>query len=178
MAEAWTLACKAALEPLCEAVDLHPHDRPAALPDGAAVWLGRYAVVVLWPTAPGKVADDATLAEAWFADFLDAEESRRSARVVDGYLLLALPGKADEGQASSVRFVELSTRICRKHVVWPEDDGLWLRFDGVTVLGLPPGVTSTSGEPEWPTLAADARPLWTEIQKGAAKAAQAEARRA
>lgn len=177
MAEAWTDACKAALGPLCEAVDLRPEDRPELIPEGSAVWLGRYAIVVLWPTEAGKLTGDATLAEAWFADFLDAEEVRRNARVVDGYLLLALHEKTDEGQASEVRSVELSTRICRKHVVWPEADGQWLRFDGVTVLGLPPGVTSTSGEPEWPALAADARPLWTEIQKGAAKAAQAEARR-
>ncbi|WP_293678305.1 hypothetical protein [uncultured Phenylobacterium sp.] len=113
--------------------------------------------------------------EAWLAEYLSEEEHRRGARVVDGYLLVALPTAATEDCASLVRAIELSTQVCRKHVIWPDEAGDWRRFDQVTVLGLPAGVTSASGEPAWPSLTGQAAALWSSIQRlGPVRAAVTE----
>lgn len=176
--EIWTERGAEALGPLCEAVGLKPYSDTLGTPAGTALWSGRYAAVLLWPTAQGRLSEDANTAEAWFADFLSSEEALRGARVLDGYLLLGLSKKIDDAKAGLVRSIELSTQICRKQVMWPDEAGEWRRFDAVTVLGLPAGVTSAAGEPVWPTLAAEPSSLWTEIQRvGAARAAQLEADR-
>lgn len=174
----WSEAAATALGPLCEAVGLQACSETRGATAGARLWSGRYAAVLFWPAAPDQLSVDVGLAEAWFADFLSSEEALRGARVLDGYLLLGLPAKIDDAGVALVREIELSTRICRKHVIWPEETGEWRRFDAVTVLGLPPGVTSAQGEPAWPTQDAEGSALWAEIQEhGASQAAQLEARR-
>ena len=133
--------------------------------------------VLFWPGEAERLGDVTTAAEAWLAEYLSNEEDRRGARVVDGYLLVALPCAVEEEHASLVRGIELSTQVCRKHVIWPDDSGRWRRLDGVTVLGLPAGVTSASGEPTWPSLTGEAATLWSSIQKlGPLRAAQAKKR--
>jgi hypothetical protein len=175
--EDWIKNAVAALAPRCTAVGLSS-ELDIEAPDGVSLWSGSYAAVAFWPTSETQFTAQAGRAEAWFADYLFGEERRRNARVVDGYLLLALDRPVKDSLRDAVRTVELSTQICRKHAVWPEEDGVWRRFDAVTVLGLPEGVTSASGEPAWPVLDAEANALWTRIQKsGPKRAAEAEDRR-
>ena len=174
--EDWIDGGVAALDPLCVSVGL-PFDVDLDAPKGVALWSGSYAAVLLWPVIEDQLAANAVEAEAWFADYLFGEERRRNARVVDGYLLLALSQPVSAALAGAVRSIELSTQICRKHAVWPDADGEWRRLDAVTVLGLPKAVTSASGEPAWPTLDAEAAALWSNIQRsGAKRAAEAEGR--
>ncbi|HUO21158.1 MAG TPA: hypothetical protein VMU59_01420 [Caulobacteraceae bacterium] len=173
----WIARGVEALGPLCTAVGLSA-ELDVEAPDGVSLWSGSYAAVAFWPTSETQFTAEAGRAEAWFADYLFGEERRRNARVVDGYLLLAFDRPVTEAIQSAVRTVELSTQICRKHAVWPEEDGIWRRLDAVTVLGLPDGVTSASGEPTWPVLDAEAAALWSRIQKsGPKRAAEAEDRR-
>lgn len=173
----WISDAVAALDPLCTAVGLSGEFDIKA-PDGVLLWSGTYAAVAFWPTSEAQFTAQAGQAEAWFADYLFGEERNRNTRVVDGYLLLALDRPVTDALRDTVRTVELSTSICRKHAVWPEEDGVWRRFDAVTVLGLPKGVTSASGEPAWPVLDAEASALWTRIQRsGPKRAAEAEDRR-
>lgn len=173
----WIGGGVAALGPLCTAVGLNAELEIEA-PSGVSLWSGSYAAVAFWPTNEAHFTDHAERAEAWFADYLFGEERRRNARVVDGYLLLAFDRPVTKAIQSAVRAVELSTQICRKHAVWPEDDGAWRRLDAVTVLGLPDGVTSATGEPNWPDLDTESRALWSRIQKsGPKRAAEAEDRR-
>ncbi|PZQ65135.1 MAG: hypothetical protein DI570_02650 [Phenylobacterium zucineum] len=174
----WSEVAVTALGPLCEAVGLQARSETRGATADARLWSGRYAAVLFWPSAGDQLSEDVGVAEAWFADFLASEEALRGARVLDGYLLLGLSAKVDDAGVALVREIELSTRICRKQVMWPEETGEWRRFDAVTVLGLPPGVTSAEGEPAWPKHGAAASALWAEIQEhGAPQAAQLEARR-
>jgi hypothetical protein len=173
----WIADGVAALGPLCTAVGLSA-ELDIEAPDGVSLWSGSYAAVAVWPTSEADFTAQAGRAEAWFADYLFGEERRRNARVVDGYLLLAFDRPVTDALRGAVRTVELSTQICRKHAVWPEGDGVWRPLDAVTVLGLPEGVTSASGEPAWPVLDAEASALWTRIQRsGPKRAAEAEDRR-
>lgn len=168
----------AALDPLCRAVGLAPVEIATTSPVGARLWTADYAALLFWVGTADSLRDATVAGEAWLAEYLAKEEQCRGARVVDGYLLVALPQPAKDDDAALVRAIELSTQICRKHVIWPEDNGAWLRIDEVTVLGLPPGVTSASGEPAWPSLTAEAASLWAAIQRlGAVRAAAAEAAR-
>lgn len=173
----WNARGSATLDLLCRAVQLNPAPTAAGAPDEARLWTGRYAAVLCWPASEENLGSVATTAEGWFADFLLREEKRTVERVVDGYLLIALPKEPSKEATANVSRIELSTQICRKHIVWPEEDGEWLRFDGVTVLGLPEGETSAEGEPTWPRFSPEQEALWAEIQKSPARAAQAEARR-
>ena len=173
------MSAATALDPLCRGVGLSTSDRLDKAADGAALWLGPYASVLLWPATEADLADTTNTAEAWFGDLLLREEDSRSARVLDGYLLICLPAKPPETLEPVLRSIELSTRICRKHVVWPEADGEWRRFDSVTVLRLPEGVTSVASDLQWPTLSNDGKAMWADIQdRGGVAAAQAEEKRA
>ena len=142
-------------------------------------WSGRYAAVVLWPVPSnemGVLRAEALRAEGWFAEALAAEEANRDGRVLDGYLILALPSAPSDQVQAEVWHLELSSQVCRKHVVWPSGDARqsWLRLDSVTVLALPEGVTAVSGEPRWPTMEPEAEALWRDIERlGPAAAAEA-----
>jgi hypothetical protein len=58
--------------------------------------------------------------------------------IVDGYLIILLNQVPDEAAKEVVREVELDTRVCRKHIVWPLADGVSLdRLQFITVLSLP-----------------------------------------
>lgn len=174
----WIEVGASTLSPLCAAVGLNA-DPDVGAPPGVSLWCSGYAAVAFWPVALEAFAANAGEAETWFADYLYGQERRRNARVVDGYLLLAFEKPVPETHYGAIRAVELSTEVCRKHAVWPEDDGAWCRFDAVTVLGLPKALTSTSGEPKWPTLEGEAAALWARIQKsGPKRVADLEGRRA
>lgn len=59
--------------------------------------------------------------------------------IIDGYLLIALPVEPDEKVKIAVRDVELDTKVCRKHVVWPSVNKVDLldRMEFITILNLP-----------------------------------------
>lgn len=154
----------------------------ADLPKGVNLWSGDYASVLLWPVATSDgVAFDLALreGETWFADYLNAAENQRRARVIDGYLLLQLPTSPADTLLPRIREAELSFKVCRKHVVWAYAGDLKEppRLDAVTVLSIPGGVTATTGEVRWPTLDQNLTTLWDRIQaSGPVAAAQAEGR--
>jgi len=101
----------------------------------------------------------------WVSLALKAEENK--GRLVDGYLLLALPSKPDHPVLAEVRRIENDTTICRKHVVWPDRDGTWSNtLDAVTILGLPSATASSDAVIE-PTLPYAARRALEEKESGA-----------
>lgn len=167
------------LDRRCAQVDLARIDA-AEVPCGASLWSGDYACVVLWPVpATDEAGFDVALrtGETWLADYLSGAESRRGARVIDGYLLLQLPGSPEETLLPRIREAELSFNVCRKHVVWAYagDPKQPPRLDSVTVLAVPEGITAASGEAHWPPLNPELTTLWDRIQNdGPAAAAQAE----
>jgi hypothetical protein len=127
--ELWQLLHET-LDDLCARVELYraanlPVVRTAAEPpDGTAMWEGSYARVALWPIA-GLETDDLRTAATRGQDWLDAvlNDSERTvpSRVIDGYLLLALPKPPTKELEEQIRVIEVSTQVCRKHVVWPQD---------------------------------------------------------
>lgn len=169
------------LDRRCERVKLTRVDtNQADLVSGARIWTGSYAAVLLWPALAKDVQtleSAAKAGEAWLAEFLLSVETARSARVIDGYLLLLLAAKPSEDLLEQVRELELSFRVCRKHVIWPLDSDTTQRprLDAVTVLALPDGVTAASGEVRWPELEPSESELWDRIHStGGAATAQAE----
>jgi hypothetical protein len=117
-----------------------PNSQPGlALPESAAIWSGQHAILVICPVEPESAAFIATAAACvrWLGDVLDGWR-RRKGRLFDGYLVLALSEAATGGTVDYVKQFELDTRVCRRHVVWPDPDGTWMRrLAEVTVLGLP-----------------------------------------
>ncbi len=58
--------------------------------------------------------------------------------IVDGYLLIILKQAPEEDAKEIIREIELDTKVCRKHIVWPLIDGTGLdRLQFVTILSLP-----------------------------------------
>jgi len=79
--------------------------------------------------------------------------------------------------------VELSARICRKHLVWPSSAealatgaGPWARIADITALGLPDATTAAGDTLYWPEIGYAANALWLELQeRGAPAVARADA---
>jgi hypothetical protein len=98
-------------------------------------------------------------------------------------LVLALPAAPAPEADEEIRKVELSARICRKHLVWPSSSealakgaGPWARVADVTMLGLPDAITAAGDGLYWPEINLEAEALWKELQnKGAPSVAQADA---
>ena len=191
IASADIAACADALDHLCSRVAMVRQTNFPRLanvaepPDGMVLWSSAYAHLLLWPVASnvGKAIARATdEGEGW----LDAMLSRadRPAKIpLDGYLVLALPDAPEPESEEEVRKVELSARICRKHLVWPSlpealADGAapWARVADVTMLGLPDSITAAGDGPYWPEISSDAEALWQELQKmGARSVARSDA---
>jgi hypothetical protein len=173
-----TQAAIAALDEACGRVALrrlNASELETPPPVAMSVWLGTYAAVVLCPvisdSAEGLRRAEAE-AEAWIAELLDKYESAGHRRVIDGYLVLAVPNEPANSVADEVRRIELSSQVCRKHVIWPAsstdsegDRGSgWRRLDAVTAIALPQGVTAATG-PVWPELTEKAGALWQKISE-------------
>lgn len=182
--------CIQELEKLCATVALTRCDDQVRfpgvdrLPSDVVLWSGSYAKLLLWPVKSVTI-DEILLAVELGEGWLDAaltETERRSKIHLDGYLVLALPSAPDPSAKKLVRKFELSSRLCRKHFVWPEavDDSAasaerWLRIADVTVLGLPEAVTAAGETPYWPEMGDEAEGLWRDLQKnGPAKQAQSD----
>lgn len=157
-------------------VDSLPHaEATTPAPQGTALWSATYARLLLWP-CPGS---DATTVEAsaqagqrWFDEVLVEGERRSGGRPLDGYLVLALPEAPQDDAREDIRRLELSTQVCRKHLIWPPapDDPdrhivCWRRVAEVTVLGFPDiGAEAVpSGELYWPEIDTEAMALWEEL---------------
>jgi hypothetical protein len=142
-------------------------------PAGTTLWVSPYAWVLLWPCTSGDQAhleQEASLGQAWFDDVLSHAERRASGRPIDGYLVVALPEAPSADASEFVRRIELSTEVCRKHLIWPgasEDappgSSQWLRIADVTVLGFPGEAVAPSHEMQWPELDDEAEGLWREL---------------
>ena len=138
---------------------------PAEPPTDAAFWNSSYAQLLFWPTDEDALLDAAIDGEAWLDESLFAAENPNSP--VDGYLVIALPHPpAHEATLSFVRRVELSTRVCRKQVVWPSESSVagWRGLAAVSVLGFP-DVGAGEQANTVPALDPDAAALWERIEE-------------
>lgn len=144
-----------------------------ATPDFTTLWRSSYASVLLWPCNAcdlTSIQESAQSGQAWFDEVLSNAEQAAKGRPIDGYLVLALPGSPPTDAREGIRRLELSTQVCRKHIIWPASPEeqtsstlRWLRVADVTVLGLPGEAARSSQELLWPELDAEADKLWNEL---------------
>jgi len=102
----------------------------------------------------------------WFREVLLRLEKPKGL-IIDGYLLLVLEQEPDKQVKESVNEIELDTRVCRKHVLWPRsigDDGLD-RLQFVTVLALPDTISNNLSEKTRFELSKKAEILIAEYEK-------------
>lgn len=160
---------------LVQAAKLPEIDQQDAPPPGATLWQSAYANVLLWP-CHGNCLDDiidaAERGQGWFDQVLSREEAQQTGRVVDGYLVLALSQRPPADTRDDIRRLELSSLICRKHLIWPsaaEDEdhvpGLWRRVADITVVGLPKVDVPATGALHWPDLDEVAQGQLDELQQ-------------
>src|SRR5712691_9260455 len=125
-------AARSEIDVLCRKVGLQAEALAASAnaavqpPSGAALWANGYACVLLWPVHEAGAQALQTAADqgqGWFDAVLATREANASGRVVDGYLVLALPAEPTEDLQEDVRKIELSSQICRKHLIWPTAPG-------------------------------------------------------
>lgn len=141
-------------------------------PPGAALWISSYAHLLLWPAlAEGseRLSNSADAGEAWFDEWLLANERRARGRTIDGYLVIALLGAPGEDEREQIRRLELSAHVCRKHLIWPEvapgepANVYWRRLADITMLGLPEPSAPPQAELEWPDLDTQAEAVWQDL---------------
>lgn len=127
------------------------------MPPDLKLWTSEFALLALVRIAKteSESLDQVFLdSSEWMSRALKIEEKK--GRLIDGYLLLAMPSKPDATLLAEVRRVESDTSVCRKHVLWPEQDQSWgPTLYAVTTLGLPSATSmgSTVTEPELPLAA-------------------------
>ncbi|MEW6380810.1 MAG: hypothetical protein AB1611_14550 [bacterium] len=109
-------------------------------PSATWVWRSPFAIIALCPvekSTPSMLLEAQKEGTAWLDQYLITEE--KYGRLIDGYLLLALPATPDDELRRIARQVELDPHLCRKHVLWPSENGEWTdRLCRITTLGLPP----------------------------------------
>lgn len=182
--------CAQALDALCARVAMARRPQMPRLldvaepPIGAALWGSSYAQLLLWPVSSNEseaIARATDEGEGWL-DALLSQDELSPAIPLDGYLVLALPAAPCPEADEEIRKVELSARICRKHLVWPSSAealasgaSAWARVADVTMLGLPDALTAGADALYWPEIGAYAEALWQEIQeKGPHSVVQAD----
>lgn len=151
------------------------------LPPEGEAWLGEHAWMLLWPVDD---ASSITIERAWHdaerhLDELIPDEVATGGSVIDGYVVLALPERPTGDDAlAMIREAELSPHICRKQVVWRDDEandgddgGAWRNVDTITVLSLP-NITPSAGRVAFPQLPTDATALLDRILIDWRKAAE------
>lgn len=178
-------SARAEIGDLCRKVGLEGEllpkfDESAAKPPaGAMLWASAYAAALFWPVSAADVdilriaADEG---QQYFDELITVKERNTHGRVIDGYLILGLPSAPSDDVQSVVMELELSSQVCRKHVVWPKpadavdalstESGKWRRIADVTVLGLPDADTAGAPEVYWPPLDDEAEELWHELENG------------
>jgi hypothetical protein len=166
------------LDVLCQKVGLSavgslPAFEQGSAPVSAVLWSSAYAHLLLWPlggTSREAIDKGATQAEGWFDELLSGAEAGQAGRPVDGYLVLALPMAPADDAKDEIRRLELSARICRKHLIWPAagQNGQpplepWCRVADVTVLGLPDAAMAGTSELVWPKIDGEADAVWADL---------------
>ena len=147
---------------LAASVGFEPMEAPQmelANSEGAEFWRNEFALLVLADVESTSEALKQSLhvCSDIIARYLTQQQGNR--RLIDGYLLLLMPTKPDEALRPVVQQIELNTSVCRKHVIWPDEDGNWSSALGtVTTLGLPEVTFSLEPitEPEIPAIARQA----------------------
>ena len=167
----------AQVDELCAKVGLRQAGLPVAagehaVPAGTTLWTSSYARLVLWPCGASDAAGVIAAAregQGWFDEMLVRGEAH-SRGPIDGYLVLALPAAPAADASEDVRRLELSSQVCRKHLIWPageadpeEAAGTWLRVADVTVVGLPDTMPSSGGELVWPKIDSEAQAVWEDL---------------
>jgi hypothetical protein len=152
-------------------------DRIIGVEADGRIWAGCYAQIALGIVKECVVPAIMAAKESWQMKLDESliRQEQANLTVIDGYLILALPGPPDDGVRARIRELEMDTFICRKHLVWPEEGNLpeerWRRIFKVTVLGLPPSPALSRGV-SMPALNDLQRRLWKEIREmGPARAA-------
>ena len=152
--------------------DLPTPEGVGSAPENTALWTSSYACVLFWPCEASdsvSVEHAAAAGQAWFDEVLIKGERKSHGRPIDGYLVLALPQAPDEVAREDVQRIELSTQVCRKHLIWPSSINVesecsrWVRVDNVTVLGLPYAMAAPGTELHWPELDAAAQEIWAAL---------------
>jgi len=86
--------------------------------------------------------------------------------IVDGYLFIILNQEPGAEYKEVVREVELDTKVCRKYIVWPLEDGIGLdRLQFVSILSLPEPLESKSENTTDFELSTEASSLLSEYKK-------------
>ena len=160
------------IDDLCSRVDLHRVEGEKASvsrskPAGDyALWTAEYAQVLL---AQVERLDRTRLAtvvgkwQDWFDDILGRAEG--GSGVVDGYMVIKLSAEPLD-ELETVRQLELSTQVCRKHFIWPDVTAQfgWRGLMSISVLGLPDG-NPAEEMTSLPALAPDVQQLWSDIEE-------------
>ena len=159
------------MDALCRDVRLDRRDDGLAsavsgvdVPEGAALWEGTYAAVLLWPGGNGTGLDEAAIAgQSWLDERIYARETRTSP--IDGYLVLAISEPPSTAATALVTRIELSTQVCRKQVIWPSAAAEmgWRGLTGVSVLGFP-GRGEGAEVDTWPEMDPESAALWARIE--------------
>lgn len=147
-------------------------------PAGATLWTSTYAAVLFWPVSAADIEIlrmAADQGQQYFDELITVRERSAHGRVIDGYLILGLPLVPADDVQSVIRQLELSSQVCRKHVVWPKpivvsdstaNPSKWTRIPDVTVIGLPDADQAGVAEVYWPPLDDEAGELWRELESG------------
>jgi hypothetical protein len=168
-------SARAQLDALCrkvglKLVDALPEEAGRRMPNDVSLWSSAYAQLLLWPCGGNDARSIELAAESgqgWFDEVLTKGERVTCGRPIDGYLVIALTGEPDQGAMEDVRRLELSSQVCRKHLIWPSKDddevGQWLRVADVTVVGLPDAGTAGGSELYWPEIDSEAQAIWNDL---------------
>jgi hypothetical protein len=120
------------------------------IPERVFVMHNSYALVVGYAVLPEACATRSLLMEekeqmhVFIRKILFALENNKGL-IVDGYLLLSLDHEPNSIIEETVRDIEMDTKVCRKHVVWPSaNKGSLDRLQFITILSLPEPFSSSS----------------------------------
>lgn len=138
-----------------------------SIPEGAFVMQNSYALMVGYQTLSESINLPHIIEEMHsFIRKVLLDLENQKGLLVDGYLVILLNQAPDEATKEVVREVELDTKVCRKHVVWPLVDRIGLdRLQFITVLALPEPLHSHSANTTHFELSAEASTLLSEYKK-------------
>lgn len=166
------------LDALCGKVGLQclaelPQCTATSAPKGAALWSSSYAKILLWPCLSNEAVafdQEASRGEAWFDEVLIEGERTAGGRPIDGYLVLALPADPGADARDHIRTLELSSQVCRKHLIWPSNPadpdhypGGWKRIADVTVVGLPDAEAAPGSDLVLPLIDDEGRAILSDL---------------
>jgi hypothetical protein len=113
------------------------------IPDKVFVMHNSYSLVVICQPLLEECTTEYSLMQvqekmhAFIRGVLLALENQKGL-IVDGYLLIALNQEPNAQIEEAVRKIELDTKVCRKHIIWPAGDESGLaRLQFITILSLP-----------------------------------------